>query len=162
MKVRVITIILSVLLLIAIAYVVFVTIVANEAIDGWSVKYDEVVGKYSDAIENYKELYEKYKNEIAEKMAIPAPASAIANLIDEDSLITVFDERVIHITVPYTTDIKDTVEGYVAMIPSLISVYGYESCIISVVDETGKCVCGWTIYETGDTDTFMSESFVIK
>ena len=125
-------------------------------------KYNDILSKYNEVVTDYKDLFERYKNEIAENLAIPASTSAIANLISEDSLVTVFDERVVHITVPYSTDIKDTVEKYVTMIPSSIGSYEYESCIISVVDEMGKCVYGWTIYETGDTDTFISESFLTE
>ena len=81
-------------------------------------KYNDILSKYNEVVTDYKDLFERYKNEIAENLAIPASTSAIANLISEDSLVTVFDERVVHITVPYSTDIKDTVEKYVTMIPS--------------------------------------------
>lgn len=162
MKLRVVTIILSVLLLVAIAYVVLVTIAANETIDGWSVKYDEVAGKYSDAIENYKELYDKYKEMVEDDLSTPIVVSTIAKQIDENAVVSVFDERVVHIIVPYSDNIKDKVEEVAWMLPSSLGTYEYESCIITVVDETGKCAQGWTICETGETDYFISASFVAK
>jgi hypothetical protein len=125
-------------------------------------KYEELEVKYNECFTNYKELYEKYKSEIEEDLVIPIVIQSIANLIDEKAVVSIFDEKVVNIIVSYSKDITERVGEYAGMIPSALKTSGYDSCVISVIDASGKCVCGWTIYKTAEIDTFVSASFISK
>lgn len=119
-------------------------------------KYDDLLGKYSNVVDLYGELSEKYEAEIMDNLSTPVVITAIAKSIDDNAVITIYNEKIAHVMVSYSAGIKEKVEEFYWMIPSALSTEGYESLIISAIDETGKCVCGWTIYETGENDPFVS------
>ena len=126
-------------------------------------KYDELETKYDTLNEDYfymcnayKSLYAQYNEIVADDAAISVSIKAIASVIDENSHIAIFDGRVIHIMVSYFEGVKEKVEEFYPMIVTDLTKDGYESCIVSVIDEDGKCLYGWTIYKTGESDPLLS------
>lgn len=151
-------------LAVCVMFVIFLSFLGGAFSDAEEIrnKHDTLQVQYDELFANYKDLYERYEGEIEDELSIPVVVSTMAKQIDKNAVVTVFDEKVVHIMVSYATDIKNRVEEYVGLIPSTLGTYEYESCIISVVDDTGKCVYGWTIWEKGEIDTFVSESFITK
>ena len=161
MKHKVVIIILSVLLTIFVLYGVMTTFAIRETKSEMSdlkIKYNYAVDKYSDVVDDYKELSENYQNEILDKVySSPAVLVAIAQNIDNDATIDVINDSIVYMYVPYSSDIIEKVKKYVGLIPTALNTYGYKSCIIVVVDETGKCEFGWTILQNKDSYAFLSE-----
>ena len=154
------SIILTILLIISILYGIFFTIATVAIWESYfelSDEHDTLSENYSEVVESYKELHGKYSEVIEDDLSIPVVIQGIAKSIGENAVVTKFDERVIHIIVSYSTDIKDKVEESYHFITSALRTSGYESCVISVVDENGKCVYGWTVFDTGDYNPFVSD-----
>ena len=154
------SIILTILLVASILYGLFLTVIVMAAVGSYSdlsAEHDELTEKYNEVFADYKDLYSRYTEAIKDDLSVPVVIRGIAKSIDENSVVTTFDERVVHIIVSYSADINDRVKEYYAMIPSALRTSEYESLIISVVDETGKCVYGWTILSNGDNYPFVGE-----
>ena len=154
MKRKVVIIILSVLLTIFVLYGVMTTFAIRETISEMS----DLKIKYNDVVDDYKELSENYQNKILdEAYASPVVIEAIALNIDSKAKVDVINDSIVYMYVPYSSDIIEKVKEYVGFIPTSLKTYGYKSCIIVVVDETGKCEFGWTILQNKDSYAFLSE-----
>lgn len=120
-------------------------------------EYDELADKYNDAVDDYKSLSQEHSEDVLEEVfATPVVIESIASSIDDNAAVNVVDD-VVYMYVPYSKDVKDKVEEYAWGIPSSLKNYDYKSCIITVVDDEGKCTHGWTILTNGETYAFLSE-----
>lgn len=150
MKQKVIVIILSVLLGIFVLYGVMATFAIRESMS----EVSQLETKYSEVIDDYKELSNKHQDNV---YSVPIVLDTIARSIDEKATVNVIDNNVVSIYVPYSSGVKDKVEQYIWGIPTTLENDGYNSCIITVIDNDGKCVFGWTILSNGKTYAFLSE-----
>ena len=154
MKHKVAIIILSISLTIFVLYGVMTTLVIRETkseISDLKIKYNEVV-------DDYKVLSENYQNEILDKAySSPVVLEAIARSIDDKAKISVIDGSIVYMYVPYSSDVKSNVEKFAWSIPLTLENNNYTSCIITAVDDAGKCVYGWTILQNSDSYAFLSE-----
>lgn len=154
MKRKVVIIILSVLLTIFVLYGVMTTFAIRET----KSEMSDLKIKYSAVVDDYKELSENYQNKILDEVySSPVVIEAIAQNIDSKAKVDVINDSIVYMYVPYSSDIIEKVKKYVGLIPTSLKTYGYKSCIIVVVDETGKCEFGWTILQNKDSYAFLSE-----
>ena len=122
-------------------------------------KYEELTNKYDTVVNDYKELSNTYQDKLLnDAYSSPIVLEATASLIDNKAKVTVID-KVAYMYVPCPNDIlavKNKVEPYVGYIPGAID-DEYDSCIITAIDDSGKCVGGWTVLATGETIPFVSK-----
>ena len=151
MKLKIVSIILSVVLLLFIIYGVVATMAVNEVRNEWSVKYSELS-------DDYKEVSEKYQELLSEQVNVEhIITQSIISTIDENASFSLYDESVLNVVVSESADIKDKVSENLYMIKGILSEYDYKSCVISVIDSDGKCSFGWTVLPSGESFVFMSE-----
>ncbi len=154
-KGKIAIIVMSVLLAAFVLYGVVSTVAVREAFTEsaeWKSKYNEVV-------KNYKEVSDKYIDKALENVnSSPVVLESVAKSIDDNAEVSAIG-RVVYMYVPCSTDVmevKGNVEKYVTYISSALKM-DYDSCIIIAVNETGKCLGGWTILQNGDNYAFVSE-----
>ena len=152
-KLKIAVICLSILFILSVLYGVMTTFVIREALiesSMWETKYNEVV-------DDYKELSEKYQNGVLNDIrSLPIVLDATARCIDDKAKVGIVD-KVVYMYVPYSSDVKSKIESYAWSIPSALKNDNYSSCIITVIDDMGKCVYGWTILPNSDTYAFVSK-----
>lgn len=152
-KSRVIVIVLSVLLALFALYGVVATFAVREAMQN----NDTLEATYGEVAERYKELVGKYEKQVYEDIeSNPVILTALAHSIDDNAKISVIDD-IVYMHIPYTNDVKSKVAPFVSSIETELKNKDYSSCVITVVDEIGKCVFGWTILPNGESHAFLSK-----
>ena len=118
--------------------------------------YNEVVDKYSNVVDDYKLLYDKYSNTMNTTQVSQILIESVVHNISDVAECGIFNE-VLYVCLPNFDDVKNKVEEHYQYISLLLEQYDYKSCVITVVDESGKCLYGWTLLSNGENYSFLSE-----
>lgn len=152
-KWKIIAIVLLVLFVLAILYGGLTTI-AFVACDR---EYTKIVSKYNEVIEDYKDLSGRYTETITEDLVITPVVESLARGIDESSTVSLTSDSVVHIAVPDSSDMRARLEEKIMFFPAALTSGEYKSCIITIVDDNGKCTQGLTVFPDGKNYAFLSE-----
>ena len=154
MKSKIVNVVVAVLLVAVVLYGIVVTVAIRETM----IESSELKTKYDEVVKDYKEVSEQYSKEVIDKaFSIPIVLEATAQSIDKKGKVSIINDETVYMRLPYVDNIKDRVEEYVWAIIRELKQKDYKSCVITVIDDHGKCVYGWSILQNGDTYTFISE-----
>jgi hypothetical protein len=151
MKKKIAIIVLSVLLVISVAYGVIATVATMSFATG----NDELIAKNADLVAEYKALSEKHSNEALNN--VPITLQAVGSIIDKKSTTHKINEDTVLIIVPYSDSVVDVVKKYASTIPVALKTAEYKTCVIMVLNDNNDCVLGWTIHADKTTSSFVGE-----
>ena len=148
MKQKIVVIMLSVLLIVSVAYGVIATVAARSFSNENQTLSDE-----------YKQLSEKHSDTLLEGLSDEPPVvlSAVGTSINAKATTHKINDDAVLIVVPNSDDVVDKVKEYASTIPIVLKTAEYKTCVIMVVNANNDCICGWTIHDDGTSKVFVGE-----
>lgn len=149
MKNKIVLIVLSVLLVVAIGWGVITT---GVAITG--VKENQQLIEKVEALSKYSDLLSEYSDNLA--VDSPSPIlTALGNQISVGATTLKVNDDTVIIVAPYFDGIIDKIVDMAETIVASMWATECKTCIIMIVDDNGDCKGGLTIHSDGSTTIFV-------